>query len=54
MNTTHLMLLLIVTSFVLMGTGFNFRERNWGVALLALGIMSMLSTLLYKLQITFG
>lgn len=48
------MLILIIASFILMGAGFNFRERGWGVALLGLGILSMLSTLFYKLQLTFG
>jgi len=48
------MLILIIASFVLMGSGFNFRERGWGVALLGLGILSMLSILFYKLQIAFS
>lgn len=54
MVNINAMLILIISSFVLMGTGFNFRERGWGVALLGLGIVSMLSTLLYKMQVTFG
>ncbi|WP_019342181.1 hypothetical protein [Stutzerimonas stutzeri] len=54
MERIDFMLLLVITSFVLMGVGFNFRERGWGIALLGLGIVSVLSTLLYKLQITFG
>ncbi len=49
-----IMLILIIASFILMGTGYNFHERGWGVALLGLGVLSMLSTLFYKLQITFG
>lgn len=54
MDHINTMLLLIIVSFILMGAGFNFREHTWGIALLGLGIVSMLSTLLYKLQITFG
>ncbi|MCQ2029125.1 hypothetical protein [Stutzerimonas zhaodongensis] len=54
MDRIDTMLLLIVASFILMGAGFNFREHKWGVALLGLGIVSVLSTLLYKLQITFS
>ena len=54
MDRLNLMLLLIITSFMMMGAGFNFREQRWGLALLTLGILSMLSTLFYKLQITFG
>ncbi|NKQ10371.1 MULTISPECIES: hypothetical protein [unclassified Pseudomonas] len=54
MDRLNLMVLLIIASFVLMGAGFNYREQKWGPALLGLGILSMLSTLFYKLQITFG
>lgn len=54
MDSLETMLLLIIASFILMGAGFNFREQKWGVALLGLGIVFMLSTLLYKLQITFS
>lgn len=37
-----------------MEAGFNYRQQIWRPALLGLGILSMLSTLFYKLQITFG
>ena len=54
MDRIDTMLLLIIASFILMGMGFSFREQKWGIALLGLGIVSMLSTLFYKLQITFS
>ncbi len=54
MDRIDTMLLLIIASFILMGVGFSFCEQKWGIALLGLGIVSMLSTLLYKLQITFS
>lgn len=54
MDHLNLMILLIVASFLLMGTGFNFREQSWGPALLGLGILAMISLLFYKLQIAFG
>ncbi|MCP9338351.1 hypothetical protein [Stutzerimonas xanthomarina] len=54
MERIDFMLLLIITSFVLMGVGFNFRERGWGIALLGLGIVCVMSTLFYKMQIAFG
>lgn len=54
MDRFDTMLLLIIASFVLMGVGFNFRERRWAIALLGLGIVLMLSTLLYKLQLALG
>lgn len=54
MEQIDTMLVLIMISFVLMGVGFNFRDQRWGIALLGLGVVSILSTLLYKLQIAFG
>ncbi|WP_199270075.1 hypothetical protein [Stutzerimonas stutzeri] len=50
----NLMVVLLILSFLLMGTGFNFREQPWGLALLGLGILTIGSALLYKLQMTFG
>jgi hypothetical protein len=54
MDRLETMLLLIIVSFTLMGAGFNFREQKWGAALLGLGIVFMLSIVLYKLHITFS
>lgn len=54
LNSLNWMLSLILTGFVLMGVGFSFRERNWGIALLALGSATMLSSIAYKLYLTFG
>ncbi|MBA1272100.1 hypothetical protein [Stutzerimonas azotifigens] len=54
MDTFHWMLLLIVAGFLLLGVGFNCRDKEWGVGLLSLGVVCMLSSLLYKVYITFG
>lgn len=54
LNSLNWMLSLILTGFVLMGVGFSFRERSWGIALLALGSATMLSSIAYKLYLTFG
>jgi hypothetical protein len=43
------MLLLIVSGFLLLGFGFNFRDSLVGVCLMSLGIMVTLSTVLLKL-----
>ena len=49
MESLHWMLLLIVTGFLLLGFGFNFRDSLIGVCLMALGIVVTLSTVLLKL-----
>lgn len=40
----HLMLSLLVLGFILLGTGFNFRDKGWGVALMLLGAAVLLTT----------
>lgn len=49
MDSLLWMLLLIVTGFLLLGFGFNFRDHLVGVCLLSLGIIVTLSTVLFKL-----
>lgn len=53
MITTHWMLTLIITGFLLLGVGYNFRDHEWGVGLLGLGIVCMLSSVAFKIYITF-
>lgn len=48
MNSTdalHLMLALLVLGFVLLGTGFNFRDKGVGVALMMGGSAVLLVTI---------
>lgn len=48
----HSMLGFLFTGFVLMGIGFNFRDYTWGIVLLALGSLTMLSTIAYRVYLT--
>lgn len=54
MHNIDAMLVILVVSFVLMCVGFSFRDRQWGVTALSIGILSALSTLFYKLYITLN
>ncbi|CEA03831.1 hypothetical protein BN1049_01250 [Pseudomonas saudimassiliensis] len=40
----HLMLSLLVFGFILLGTGFSFRDKGWGVALMLFGSAVLLVT----------
>lgn len=53
MDSMHWLLSLIVAGFVLLCVGFNYRDNDWGVGLLSLGILTMFSTLAFKMYITF-
>lgn len=48
------LILLITTGFVLLCVGYNFRDQQWGVAILAAGVLTMFSTLAFKMFITFS
>lgn len=48
------LIILIGTGFALLGIGFNYRDKNWGVALIALGVLMMFSTISFKLYITLN
>ena len=49
MESLHWMLLLIVSGFLLLGFGFNYRDSLVGVCLMSVGIVATLSTVLLKL-----
>lgn len=40
----HLMLGLLVLGFLLLGVGFNFRDKGWGVAVMMAGSAVLLGT----------
>lgn len=54
MTSLDTMLLVIAAGFLLLGVGFANRAKGWGVSLIALGWLYMLSTVAYKMYITFG
>ena len=54
MVSTNWLLTLIVIGFVLLCVGYSHRERQWGIAMLGFGVLSMLGTLAYKMYITLN
>lgn len=53
MDTFQVMLSVVVLALLLMSVGYAQRDTRWGVPVLVLGIICVLSTLAYKLYITF-
>ncbi|MFA5678760.1 MAG: hypothetical protein WC953_10190 [Pseudomonas sp.] len=45
----HLMLSLLVLGFLLLGVGFNFRDKGWGVALMMAGSATILITIAVRI-----
>ncbi|WP_158256757.1 hypothetical protein [Pseudomonas sp. MYb185] len=44
-DEVHLMLGLLVLGFLILGTGFSFRDKGWGVALMLSGAAILLITI---------
>ena len=43
MEQTHLMLAVLLSGFVLLGIGFNWRDNEWGIRLMLVGIIAVLA-----------
>ncbi|WP_165496876.1 hypothetical protein [Phytopseudomonas dryadis] len=51
MDAFHTMIVLLVAGFLLLGIGFNNRDREWGVWLTGIGVLSMFAPLFFKVFI---
>ncbi|MFD1261197.1 hypothetical protein [Entomomonas asaccharolytica] len=49
MTTFEIVLILLIIACCLLGFGFNFRQHNWGIAIMWLGAITMLSAIAYKI-----
>lgn len=49
MNEVHVMLTIIVLAFLLLGIGFNRRDKEWGVVMIAVGVACILGTVAYRI-----
>jgi hypothetical protein len=54
MDHYHLMLVLLIGGFVLLGVGFNFREHEWGVRVLGLGVLMMLAPIALRVHLALA
>lgn len=50
----HLMLMLLIGGFLLLGVGFNFREHEWGVRVLGLGVLLMLVPIALRVHLALA
>lgn len=46
MDPDHLMLMLLICGFLLLGIGFNYREHEWGIRVLGVGTLLMLAPII--------
>lgn len=54
MDHYHLMLALLISGFVLLGVGFNFREHEWGVRVLGVGVLLMLVPIVLRVHLALA
>lgn len=48
-DEVHVMLGLLVLGFLILGTGFSFRDKGWGVALMLAGSAVLLITIAVRI-----
>ncbi len=53
-NPLNVMTALISAGMLMLGIGYTKRESDAGVAVLAIGVLVMLSSLFYRLYLAFG
>lgn len=51
MNPLNLMTALIILSMIILVVGFTYRNRAWGPILVLVGILSMMSSLAYRIAL---
>lgn len=49
MTTFQIVFMLLIIACCLLGFGFNFRDKNWGIGIMWLGAIIMLSAIGYKI-----
>jgi hypothetical protein len=49
MEAHHVVLMILCIGFLLMGVGFSWQEREWGVRLIAVGMLGMFGPIFYRL-----
>lgn len=50
---TETIMIICIVGFCLLCFGFNFRRRGWGVAMMWLGILTMLAPIAWRLLTLF-
>ncbi|VXD02325.1 conserved hypothetical protein [Pseudomonas sp. 8Z] len=51
MEHYHLMLALLIGGFLLLGVGFNFRDNEWGVRALGIGVIMLLAPIALRVHL---
>lgn len=54
MEHYHLMLALLISGFLMLGIGFNYRKYEWGVVLLSLGVLLMLVPIALRIHLALN
>ncbi|WP_177326826.1 hypothetical protein [Pseudomonas sp. ML96] len=48
MDAIHIMLVLLIAGFLLLGFGFNYREHEWGIRLMGAGVLVTLMPIVFR------
>ena len=50
---TNIIIALCIVGFCLLGVGYSFRDRGWGLALVWIGVITMMGPIAYRLLVMF-
>ena len=53
-NPLNVMILLIVVSMIIMVFGFTWRHKDWGPVIMLVGVLSMMSSLIYRIVLALS
>lgn len=53
-NPLNVMTLLIIVSMIIMIFGFTWRHKDWGPVIMLVGVLSMLSSLIYRIVLALS
>ena len=48
-NPLNIMTLLIIVSMVILVFGFTWRHKDWGPVIILIGVISMMSSIVYRI-----
>mgnify|MGYP006981219395 FL=1 len=53
-NPLNIMTLLIIVSMIVLVFGFTWRDKHWGPVIMLVGVLSMMSSIIYRIVLALS
>ncbi|TDQ39502.1 hypothetical protein [Thiopseudomonas denitrificans] len=53
-NPLNIMTLLIIVSMIILVFGFTWRNKHWGPVVMLVGVLSMMSSIIYRIVLALS